>query len=171
MSKHQLLDHWLKPEFVHNVASFIVFVQFYSAFIPFFEVHAKPLMEIMQHEYMSCVGYLWTPAAAAAFDELLKCILCNPCLCCFNHKKLTVLRTNLLTQDFGCMVYQPDNNDAFLQLVAQYMSGDDFFFMTPTSNGTLYPIAFGSWQTRGNEPHLHSYLGEIFAEDWAMSKC
>ncbi len=51
------------------------------------------------------------------------------------------------------------------------MSGNGFGFMALTSKGTLYCVAFGSWQTRGNEPHLHSYLGEIFARDWAMNKC
>jgi hypothetical protein len=48
MSKHQLLDHWPKPEFVCNVTSFIGFVHSYSAFIPYFKVCAKPLREIMQ---------------------------------------------------------------------------------------------------------------------------
>jgi hypothetical protein len=70
MSKHQLLDHWAKPEFVCDVASFIRFVQFYSAFIPYLEVRAKPLREIMQHEYTLHVRDLWTPTAADAFDEL-----------------------------------------------------------------------------------------------------
>ncbi len=171
MSKHQLLDHWPKPEFVHNVVSFIGFVQFYSTFILYFEVHAKPLREIMQHEYMSCVGDLWTTKAAAAFDDLRQCILCNPCLHCFNYKKLTILQTGFLSQGFGYVVCQPDDDDASLQLIAKYMSGNGFGFMTLTSNGTLYPVAFGFWQTHGNEPHLHSYLSEIFARDWAMSKC
>ncbi len=69
MSKHQLLDHWPKPEFVCNVASFIGFVQFYSVFIPYFKVRSKPLRDIMQHEYTSRVGDLWTLAARAAFEE------------------------------------------------------------------------------------------------------
>jgi hypothetical protein len=125
----------------------------------------------MQHEYMLLVGDLWTPAAAAAFDELRQCILCNPCLSCFNHKKLTILWTNFSSQGFGYVVCQPDDDNAFLQLVSQYMSSSGFGFMTLTSKGTLYPVAFGSWQTHGNEPHLHSCLGEIFAGDWAMSKC
>jgi hypothetical protein len=92
MSKHLLLDHWPKPEFVPDVASFIGFVQFYSAFISCFEVRTKPLRDIMQHEYTLRVGDLWTPTAAAAFVELCQCILCNSCLHCFNHKKLTISR-------------------------------------------------------------------------------
>ncbi len=171
MSKHQLLDHWPTPEFVRDIASFIGSVQFYSAFILYFEVRAKPLQEIMQHEYTLHVGDLWTPAATAAFDELRHCILCYPCLCHFNHRKLTVLRTEFLSQGFSYVVCQPDDNDAFLQLIAQYMSRNGFGFMTSTSKGTLHPVAFGSWQTCGNEPHLHLYLGEIFAGDWAMGKC
>jgi hypothetical protein len=51
MSKHQLLEHWPKPEYVLDVASFVGFLQFYSVFIPFFEVRATPLQEIMKHEY------------------------------------------------------------------------------------------------------------------------
>jgi hypothetical protein len=86
-------------------------------------------------------------------------------------KKLTVLQTDFLPQGFGYVVCQPDDNNAFLQLVAQSMSGNGFGFMTLISKGTLRPFAFGSWQTHGNEPHLHSYLGEIFTGDWAMGKC
>jgi hypothetical protein len=171
ISKHQLLDHWPKPEFVCNVVSFIGFVQLYSAFIPYFKVRTKPLKDIMQHEYTSRVGNLWTPAAAASFDELHQCILCNPCFCHFNHKKLTILQTNFLSQDFGYIVCQPDDDDASLQLVSQNMSGNESGFITSTSKGKLHLIAFGSWRTCGNEPHLHLYLEEIFAGDWAMSKC
>jgi hypothetical protein len=172
MSKHQLLDHWPTPEFVCNIASFIGFIQFYSAFNPYFEVRVKPLCNIMQHEYTVRVSDLWTPAAAAAFNELSHCILCNHCLCHFNHRKLTILWTDFSSHGFGYVVCQPDdNNNASLQLVAQYMSGNQFDFMISTSNGTLYLVAFGSRQTCGNESHLHSYLGEIFAGDWAMGKC
>ncbi len=173
MSKHQLLDHWPTPEFVRNIVSFIGFVQFCSAFIFYFEICKKLLWEIMQHEYTSCVGDLWTPAAAAAvaFDELCHCILHNPCLFCFDHKKLTILRTDFSSQGFGYVVCQTDDNNASLQLVAQYMSVNWFCFMTSTSKSTLHPIAFGSWLTRGNESHLHLFLGEIFAGDWAMGKC
>jgi hypothetical protein len=120
---------------------------------------------------MSRVGDLWTPAAAATFDELRNYILCNPCLCCFNHRKLTVLRTDFLSHGFGYIVCQLDDNNASLQLVAQYMAGNGYGFMTLTSKGTLYPVAIGSRQTCGNESHLHLYLGEIFAGDWAMGKC
>jgi hypothetical protein len=38
MSKHQLLEHWPQPETVCDVAKIIGFAQFYSEFIPQFEL-------------------------------------------------------------------------------------------------------------------------------------
>ncbi len=71
----------------------------------------------------------------------------------------------------GHLSTQPDNDNASFKPVTQCMSGNGFNFMSAKTNGTLCPVAFGSWQTRGNKKHLHSYLGEIFAGDWAMGKC
>jgi hypothetical protein len=34
MSKHKLLKYWPPPTLVHDVASFVSFLQFYSKFIP-----------------------------------------------------------------------------------------------------------------------------------------
>jgi hypothetical protein len=38
MSKHQLLEHWPQPEIVSDVAKLVGFAQFYSKFIPQFEL-------------------------------------------------------------------------------------------------------------------------------------
>ncbi len=51
------------------------------------------------------------------------------------------------------------------------MSGNGFDFMTTNSNSILHPVTFGLQRTQGKERHLHSYLGELFAGDWAMGKC
>ncbi len=67
------------------------FLQFYSAFIPFFEVRVKPLREIMMQKYTSHVGNLWDSTATTAFEELRHCILRDPCLRRFDHKKFTIL--------------------------------------------------------------------------------
>jgi hypothetical protein len=89
----------------------------------------------------------------------------------FQSQKANHPWTDFLSQGFGYVVCQPDDDDSSLQLVAQYMSGNVCGLMTSISKATLYSVAFGSQRTCGHEPHLHSYLGEIFAGDWAMSKC
>ncbi len=80
MSKHNLLRHWPLPKLVRNVASFVRFLQFYSNFIPHFEVRALPLREIMTREYTEAVGNMWTTKANSAFEELKNSVLCDPCL-------------------------------------------------------------------------------------------
>ena len=152
------------------MASFVGFLQFYSKFIPNFEIRVEPLRRIMERDYTEAVGNLWTPTAHETFDDLRNSILCDPCLGRFNPKKLTVLRTDFSAKGFGYDVCQADDDDDSLALASQFMLGNGFHFLTKTNGGVLYPVAFGSQRTRGNENHLHSYLGEGFCGDWAMNK-
>ncbi len=170
MSKHDLLHHWPLPELVHNVASFVRFLQFYSDFFPHFEVRALPLREIMTREYTEAVGNMWTAEANSAFEELKNSVLCNPCLRWFDHCKLTVLRTDFSALGFGYVVCQPGNDECSLAKTSQYMSSNRFGFTTKDGGGILHPVAFGSRRMRGNEKQLHSYLREGFAGDWAINK-
>ena len=143
MSKHELLKHWPIPELVRNVTSFVGFLQFYSKFIPNFEIRVEPLRWIMEQEYTEMVGDLWTPDVQATFDDLRESILCDPCLRRFYPNKLTVLRTNFSAKGFGYVVCQLDNDDASLALSLQFMSGNRFHFLTKTNGGVLHPSRLG----------------------------
>ena len=170
MSKHELIKHWPVPELVRDIASFVGFLQFYSTFIPNFEIRVEPLRRIMEREYTEMVGDLWTSDVQSTFDDLRDSILCDPCLRRFDPRKLTVLRTDFSAKGFGYVVCQPDDDEVSLALSSQFMSGNGFHFLMKTNGGVLHPIAFGSRRTRGNEKFLHSYLGEGFSGDWAMNK-
>ena len=64
MSKHQLLKHWPQPETVQDVAKFIRFAQFYSKFIPHFELQIASLCELTTtFEYTDIIAPHWTTAA------------------------------------------------------------------------------------------------------------
>ena len=147
------------------------FLQFYSNFIPHFEVRSLPLRDIMTREYTEPVGDLWTQEANSTFEDLKKLVLSDPCLCRIDHSKLTVLRTDFSCLEFGYVVCRPGDDECSLEITMQYMSGNGFGFMTKSGNqGTLHPVAFGLQRTQGNEKSLHSYLGEGFAGDWAINK-
>jgi hypothetical protein len=108
--------------------------------------------------------------AREAFDDPRDFVLCDPCLCRFNPKKLTVFRSDFSAKGFGYVVCQADDDDVSLALESQFSLGNGFHFLTKSNVGVLYPVAFGSRRTRGNEKHIHSYLGEGFCGDWAMNK-
>ena len=64
------LQTWPAPEFVCNIAKFIVFAQFYSRFIPNFEMRAAPLRTLITGEYTDPIAQHWTPAAEDAWNNL-----------------------------------------------------------------------------------------------------
>jgi hypothetical protein len=87
-----------------------------------------------------------------------------------NHKRLVVLRTNLLSKGFGYIVCQPGTDTTSEQAMAAYQAGQDFAFMTMDSSAMLRLVAFGGRRCCGKEMHLHSNLGEGSAGDWAINK-
>jgi hypothetical protein len=171
MSKHQLFQHWLMPIIVCDVAKFVGFMQFYSRFIPHFEVRIMPLRDILHKDYLSTLGLLWTKAAKAAFDKMCQAILADPCLRQYNHHKLLVLRTDFSAKGFGCVARQPVDDNISLQAMHQCMQGNSFGFMTKDSAASLQPVKYGCRCTCGNKKHLRSHLGEAFSGDYAINKC
>ena len=117
MSKHELLKHWPTPVLVRDMASFVGFLQFYSKFIPNFQIRVEPLRKIMDREYSEEVGDSWTPEAQSIFNELRNSILSDPCLRRFDASRLTVLRTDFSAKGFGYVVCQADDDDTSLALL------------------------------------------------------
>jgi hypothetical protein len=99
-SKHQLLETWLAPELVRNVAKFLGFVQFYSRFIPNFEICVEALRTVTKQDYTKDAGPHWTLEAQAAWEDLKGAILADPCIQRFDHRKLIVLRSDFSAKGF-----------------------------------------------------------------------
>jgi hypothetical protein len=81
MSKHQLLEHWPPPETIRDIAKFVGFAQFYSKFIPNFELRISPLCDLTtKFDYMEPATPHWSMDAQHAFDKIKNSILLDPCL-------------------------------------------------------------------------------------------
>ncbi len=102
MSKHQLLEHWPPPETICDVAKFVGFAQFYSKFIPNFELWISLLCNLtMKFDYMEPATLHWWMDAQHAFDEIKNSILLDSRLLCFNHQQLIVLCTDFSSHGMG----------------------------------------------------------------------
>ncbi len=167
MSKHQLLEHWPKPEIVRDVPKFVGFAQFYSKFIPQFELRIAPLCNLTtKFEYTDSISPHWSDLSQAAFKDIKQSILSDPCLMCFNHQRLIVLWTDFSSRGMGYVVCQPGNDDTSNAAMNAYQSGNDFSFMTTSSTAVLHhPVGFGARRCCGNKVRLHSHLGEGFSGD------
>jgi hypothetical protein len=87
MSKHYFLEHWPQPEIASDVTKLVGFAQFYSKFIPQFELQIAPLRNfITMFAYMDPVKPHWTTAAQDSVEDRKQAILLDPCLLQFNHQ-------------------------------------------------------------------------------------
>jgi hypothetical protein len=150
-SKHQLIHHWPLPVIICNVAKFVGFMQFYSCFIPNFEVKIAPLCELMREEYTEPLGAKWTSISIAAWNNMHESVLKDSCLCRYNHRKLFVLRTNFSAEGFGYVACQPADDNASMQAMHQCVHSISFDFMTKDSTALLHPVTFSCCRTRGNK--------------------
>jgi hypothetical protein len=69
----------------------------------------------MREEYTEPLGAKWMSIPIAAWNDMRKAVLKDPCLCCYYHWKLLVLCTNFSTEGFGYVACQPADNDASMQ--------------------------------------------------------
>jgi hypothetical protein len=125
--------------------------QFYSKFIPQFELRIAPLRDLTTKlEYTVPVSPHWTTAAQDSFNDIKQAILSDPCLKRFDHQHLIVLQSEFSSRGFGYVICQPANDVALTEAMNAYQSGSDFNFMTKISAAVLYPVAFGARHCRGN---------------------
>jgi hypothetical protein len=111
--KHQLLELWPKQEIVRDVTKFIGFAQFYCVYIHHFELRIAPLREFtIKSEYTDPVAPLWSDAAQRSLEDVKDAILSDPCLMCFDHHRLLVLRTDFSAKGYGFVVCQPGTDES-----------------------------------------------------------
>ena len=102
-----LLKTWPAPEFVCDVAKFIGFAQFYSRFIPNFEIRAAPLRIVTKQEYTDTIAQHWLHDTEGAWEDLKEAILLDPCIQRFDYRKLVVLCTDFSSLGFGYVLLKP----------------------------------------------------------------
>jgi hypothetical protein len=89
MSKHHVLEHWPQPETVRDVAKIVGFKQFYSTFIPQFELWIAPLCNLTTKlEYTNPVSPHWMTAAQDLLNNIKQVTLSDLCLKRFDHQRL-----------------------------------------------------------------------------------
>jgi hypothetical protein len=134
-------------------------------------MRAAPLRTLIKGEYTDPNAEHWTPESEAAWNDLKEAILLDPCIQCFDHPKLVVLRTDFSSLGFGHVFLQPGNNEALVRAAQNYRAGKGFSFITKGSTATLQPICFGAPKNCGNEVRLHPHPGKGFSGDYAINKC
>ncbi len=105
------------------MAKFIGFGQFYSHFIPTFELRIPTLCSITSHDHSQSIGDLWTPIVQAEFDDVFTAILDDPCIKRFDSTQLVALHTDFSSFGFGYCLLQPGDDAASVSAAQDYCEG------------------------------------------------
>ncbi|KAL3786998.1 hypothetical protein HJC23_005509 [Cyclotella cryptica] len=139
MSKHKLLKTWPKPTIIRDIASFVGFAVFYAVFIPFFELRATRLREIMKGE---CEKRLTTELDKVAEDEwtgIQNAILADPCLKRFDHRKRVYIISDFCAKGFAYVATQPGDDEPSIAAMMREMAGGDCEFLREGNEAKLHP--------------------------------
>eukprot|EP00984_Skeletonema_dohrnii_P006306 scaffold2258_cov84-Skeletonema_dohrnii-CCMP3373.AAC.7 len=170
-SKHQLLNAWPAFRTARDVASFVGFIAFYSKYIPQFEQRILNLRALLRNNpnMETNIEALLQPIHASERDDMINAILSDPCLQRYRADFRTYLSTDFCKRGFGYACLQPDDtHQQSIDSMRREMAGGPCEFLNDEFKLRLRPTSFGSRITRGMEPNLHSYIGEIIAGLWAI---
>jgi hypothetical protein len=164
-SKDALLNHWTRPTTVRDVSSFLGFGNFYSRYIPHFELRVQNLRLII-HDFVyehNILDSEWTKSANNEFEDIRTTILSKPLLRRISRTKRPYLRTDFSKLGFGHVLLQPGDDEPSITAMERENAGGPCEFDLTLGGLRLFPCAFGGRISRGPERYLHSYLGEATA--------
>ena len=147
-SKHSLLKSWPVFKNSRDVSSFLGFMNFYAAYIPWFEERAAPLRELANLDMQSNIKPLMKEEHFKAREDLIMAILSDPYLAHFDYKKRPYLLSIFSKRGFGYNFCQPADDAASMAAMRREMEGGDCECLPPNSNLMLKSTGFGSRRTR-----------------------
>ena len=113
IDKKALLASWPSIDTCRDLAAFIGFVQFYSRWIPYFEIRIAPLRSIMlgkRWDYYFLPND-WTDSVIAALADVKRAIVDGPILARVDPNKRIYLKTDFTLVGLGAVACQPDDNE------------------------------------------------------------
>ena len=156
---------------MRDVASFLGFLNFYSAYVPYFEQRVAPLRDLVAGREMEAnISKEMTDVHKKAREDMILAIVSDPCIARHDFEKRSYLLTDFSKLGFGYNLCQPNDDPESLAAMRREMEGGECEFLKDKSKLLLRSTGFGSRKARGREDKLHSHLGEGFFLDWAINR-
>jgi len=124
-TKMEMLQQWPTPTTVRDVASFIGFVLFYSRWIPYFEIRASRLRELLRRYPMDhhLTSTDLSPEVLAEVADLKEAVLSQPILRRADHRKRFYLKTDFSSVGMGWVICQPGDDAPSWEAMMQEDAG------------------------------------------------
>ena len=169
-SKYNLVNDWQLPTTGDALHSFIAFCNFYSRFIPMFQIQCKPLRDLyLKHGKRTIPTPAWSPALRGLFTSLKTSITSSPLLARFDSSKPIFLKTDWSSLGMGYILMQPDDSIVAKAATIKLRDTGECDFDISLDGARLRPILFNSRSCTQTEKHYHGFIGEIACGRWAIS--
>ena len=170
-SKYDLINDWKLPESADGLHSFVSLCNFYTKFLPMFEMKVAPLRQLYtKYLHSKIPANAWTVELSSLFSSLKKDLTTEPVLARYDSSKPVFLKTDWSSLGMSFILTQPGNDKASVKATRKLLDvGICEFDLHPTAP-RLRAISSGMRKCTEGESHYHSFVGEIAALRWAIAK-
>ena len=170
-SKYDLINDWALPETGDGLHSFISLCNFYTKFLPLFEMKVTPLRQLYnKYLHQKIPLEEWSDELVHLFDSLKIDLTSAPVLARYDSSKPVFLKTDWSSLGMSFILMQPDDDRNSQKSLQKLLNkGICDFDLSPTGP-RLRAISSGMRKCTNGESHYHSFVGEIAALRWAIAK-
>ena len=170
-SKYDLINDWILPTTGDGLHSFVSLCNFYTKFLPLFEMKVTPLRHLYTkflHQKIPPVA--WSKDLVCLFNSLKKDLTSEPLLARYDSTKPIFLKTDWSSLGMSFVLMQPGNDKVSDSATKKLLNEGVCDFDVSTNGPRLRPISSGMRKCTDSESHHHNFVGEIATLRWAIAK-
>ena len=141
-SKKKLLKTWPVFKVVCDLHSFLGFINFFSLYIPNFELPVTWIRVLMKLDIESSLDGLWTPSHEAERHGMINAYLSDPCLARFDPDKCLYVLADWSALGFGVVLLKPTDGEASFPAMHREMDRGPCKFLKKDTKLQLHPVCF-----------------------------
>ena len=170
-SKYDLINDWELPESADGLHSFVSLCNFYTKFLPMFEMKVSPLRQLYtKYLHSKIPNEAWSEELISLFSSLKTDLTTEPVLARYDSNKPIFLKTDWSSLGMSFIMTQPGNDKASAKATRKLLDTGVCDFDSQPTAPRLRAISSGMRKCTEGESHYHSFVGEIAALRWAIAK-
>jgi hypothetical protein len=170
-SKYDLISDWKLPTTGDGLHSFISLCNFYTKFLPLFEMKVGPL-RLLYSKYLhqQIPKEEWTEDLKRLFSSLKNDLTSEPVLARYDSSKPVFLKTDWSSLGMSFILMQPSDDAVSTAAIKKLVEHGVCDYDKSANSPRLRAVSSGMRKCTEGESHYHSFVGEIAALRWAISK-
>ena len=164
-----MINNWTLISTGQAIHSFIVLINFYHNYSPYFKIRLKSLRKLYREFFQKPIPLTsWTSESQKLFLALKKSITSSLVLSHYDPDKPTFLKTDWSADGMAWILIQPAKCDKSAEAAEHLDSTGERLFDMDLNGARLKPVSYGSRAFTNTEQKFHSFVGEAASGQWAI---